>query len=229
MPRKKTPRLNAIVVAHPDDEALFFAGLLMSRRKYPWHVICVTDGNADGAGKMRAEQFKNSCRLLKVSKCEQWDFPDIFEQRLDVTKLVSRLETLPDYEKVYTHGILGEYGHFHHQDVSYATHLAFVRRSQVLSVAYNIYPKEKLNLSPAQFDLKTKILWKVYGSETQRLINLIPATTTEGFSPVSLKEVQALYSFLAMGKTLEESHLKNFKWLGDWIKGRFSKLQSRPF
>ena len=219
----------AVIVAHPDDEALFFSGLMLSKPKIKWHVICVTDGNADGAGLSRALQFKESCQLLKVNKHEIWDLPDIFDKRLQTDELISRLQNLPTFKKVYTHGILGEYGHFHHQDVSFAVHTAFKKRSPVFSTAYNTYPQEKINLSLAQFALKTKILWKVYGSETQRLINFIPASSSEGFTSVGFEEVKSIYGALAKNEILDSGKLKNYKWLSEWIKSGSAQLSSRPF
>ena len=87
-----------LVVAHPDDESIFFSGLLLNERKLPWKVICVTDGNADLAGSKRADQFKVACQLLKV-KSEQWNFPDKFEARLNTEKLMKKLTELEGANK----------------------------------------------------------------------------------------------------------------------------------
>jgi LmbE family N-acetylglucosaminyl deacetylase len=228
LPIKKTNQC-AVIVAHPDDEALFFAGLILSKATTKWHVICVTNGNADGAGARRAEQFKESCRLLKIAKYEMWDFPDIFNKRLQIDELVSRFRELPNFKTVYTHGILGEYGHNHHQDVSFAVHTAFQKRSTVFSTAYNTYPQEKISLSAAQFAVKTKILWKVYGSEIQRLINFIPASSSEGFTKVKYSEVKNIYGALALSQSLDVRKLENYRWLGDWLNSGAAQLRSRPF
>ena len=62
-----------VVVPHPDDEALMFAGVIAHQRQrnLPVHVICVTDGEsaypgADStalASRRRAEQRDSLCRL----------------------------------------------------------------------------------------------------------------------------------------------------------------------
>lgn len=217
-----------LVVAHPDDETIFFSGLLMNDRKLPWKVICVTDGNADLAGSTRADQFKKACSLLKV-KCEHWSFPDIFEARLDTEKLVQKLKALELPEIVYTHEILGEYGHPHHQDVSYAVHRAFSKRAPVWSVAYNTFPQKTFGFSKVQYKIKTKILTKTYQSETLRFLNFLPLTSKEGYLKTAVGEVEHIYSYFLGNAELKKSKLKTFLHLFDYLKERRTLLQSRPF
>ena len=76
-----------LVVAHPDDESIFFAGAIQSLRDLPWHVICVTDGNADGRGAERAQEFATATKLLGVKKAEQWTYADKFPGRLPVNEV----------------------------------------------------------------------------------------------------------------------------------------------
>nr|HPI41640.1 PIG-L family deacetylase [Pseudobdellovibrionaceae bacterium] len=66
---KKTQKLNnLLVIAHPDDEALFFSGLVLYHKKDHWTIVCVTDANADENGTKRKKDFKKSCKLLGVEK-----------------------------------------------------------------------------------------------------------------------------------------------------------------
>lgn len=214
-------KYNLVVVAHPDDETLFMGGLLLAQKDLPWHVICVTDANADGQGQMRAQQFAKACEKLKVQSFEQLDFPDIYEKRLDVVRLAKFLEQLPSPVKVYTHGIVGEYGHPHHQDVSWAVHQVFGQQSEVMSVAYNSFPSEVVTLSQEQHLKKAMILNEIYGSETQRFSHLIPNTFVEGFTKVSVNEVEAIYSFVN-GREFSEDAIQVYSsyWthFNNWYK-----------
>lgn len=185
-----------LVVAHPDDEVLYFAGLLLTDRDLPWHVVCVTDANADGKGSLRMKHFERSAKQMGVARTLKLGFPDRFEQRLDVVKLTAALKKLPKPARIYTHGILGEYGHVHHQDVSLAVHRAFRKHPALYSCAYNAYPEKVVMLSKSQFDLKRKVLSTTYFSETERFSSLLPTTTSEGFLRVSLTEVEAVYTLL---------------------------------
>jgi LmbE family N-acetylglucosaminyl deacetylase len=216
-----------VVVAHPDDEALFFGGYILSK-KQDWHIVCITDGNADGQGEFRKGQFQKSCKALGA-KGECWNFPDVFENRLDTFKLMEKLEALGEYDKVFTHGILGEYGHAHHQDVSYATHKVFSKNAEVYSVAYNIQPEIKLVLTEALYKKKTKILWDIYKDEIERFVNVIPATWSEGFTRVPLKEVEILYKWLTEGKPFEASSVRYYKWLAPYLQAGGGHLKIRPF
>lgn len=217
-----------LVVAHPDDESIFFSGLLMNQRSLPWKVICITDGNADKVGSKRADQFKKACAFLKV-KCEQWDFADKFEVRLNIEEIVKRLRMLDPPTVVYTHQILGEYGHPHHQDVSLAVHKAFWKKVPVWSTSYNTYPKKQFKLTAAQYKIKTKILTHTYHSETLRFLNFLPLAATEGYVLASFSEIEHIYSYF-IGKTdLKKTKLKIFLHLYDYLKERRSLLQSRPF
>lgn len=217
-----------LVVAHPDDESIFFSGLLMNQRSMPWKVICVTDGNADLLGSKRGDQFKKACQLLKV-KSLHWDFADKFEVRLNTDNLIKRLRELEPPTVVYTHEILGEYGHPHHQDVSYAVHRAFWNKTPVWSVSYNTFPQKMFKFTQAQYKIKIKILTKIYQSETLRFLNFLPLTSTESYLVTSLPEVEHIYSYFTGKTLLKKSKLKVFSHLYDYLKERRTLLQSRPF
>lgn len=217
-----------LVVAHPDDESIFFSGLLMNQRSMPWKVICVTDGNADSAGSTRADQFKRACSLLKV-KPIQWDFVDKFESRLKTEDLIKRFKELEPPTVVYTHEILGEYGHPHHQDVSYTVHKAFWKKAPIWSLAYNSFPQKTFKFTKAQYKIKSKIITQIYQSETLRFLNFLPLRATESYLMTSMAEVEHLYSYYIGKSQLKKTKLKSFLHLYDYLKERRALLQSRPF
>ena len=225
-------KLKALVcIAHPDDETLFFGGLISSR-KYDWTVILATDANADGLGTERKKRFKKSCKLLGIKKMIYLDFPDIFDQRLDMKKLIGDLQKISKKEKyqiIFTHGILGEYGHQHHQDVCYAVYQSFAPKTKIYSAAYNTFPELKVSLTKKLFNLKTKILWKIYADETKSLLHFLPATSDEGFVRLGLKEVDELYAVVNGKKELNKKNLKVYSWLGEYIQGKNYELKARPF
>ncbi len=237
-------KYNLVCVAHPDDETLFFGGLLLSGRKtigpkpgpealssrplhesrsVPWVIVCATsDGNAD-----RRRQFTDACKALGVTETHWWGFPDKYEERLPIDRVVEKLQALPPPNEVFTHGIVGEYGHPHHQDVSYAVHKAFPGHTNLYSVAYNTFPELEVKLTADDFALKARILTQIYGSETNRFLNVLPATFVEGFRRLDTSEVEAIYDYFAGGKSLAKEKLKAHQWLIDYLP--HLKGLSRPF
>lgn len=100
----------AVVVAHPDDEALFFAGLMI---QWPitWDVICCSIPKAD---PVRAWKFLRACEILNATPKlipiqENPVFSPIASVALDVLE-----ETLASYDVIVTHSAVGEYGHNQH-------------------------------------------------------------------------------------------------------------------
>jgi hypothetical protein len=222
---KKPSRL--LVVAHPDDETLFFAGLLQS--KTDWCVVCVTDGNADGLGDQRQAEFRSACKLLKVKDARILNFSDAFERRLDVDGLQQALKNIGTYKEVFTHSVIGEYGHPHHQDVCFAVHKAFLPSTPVFSIAYNTFPTKKIALNPKQYALKTKILSQIYFGEMKRLIHLLPAHAQESFCQISLAEAETLYATLRDKLPLNTKVVKAYKWLVPYVEQGGGVLQARVF
>ncbi len=226
-------KLKALVcIAHPDDEVLFFGGLISAKKNYDWTIVCVTDANADGLGTARFIKFKKSCALLGIKKIVRLGYPDVFSQHLEIERLQQDLEQIAEtdnFKFVFTHGPLGEYGHQHHQDVSYAVYKTFSSRAKVYSVAYNIYPDLKISFSAQMFRLKTKILWRIYSGETQNLLGFLPATSFEGFCALQMKEVEEIYAVIKRSKSLNRKNLKAYAWLSDYIEKRSFELKSRPF
>lgn len=224
---KKASRL--LVVAHPDDETIFFSALLMNLTKSPWTVICVTDGNADGAGPTRAAQFKKACQMLKVKNPIQWDFPDRFEERLNTERLIQKLQELPPPVEVYTHSIIGDYGHPHHQDVSYAVHKAFYKKVKVHSLAYNCEAKKVYQLTSAQHKLKSKIYSKVYAGETLRFARFLPNNSVDQLIEASWSEVEEIYASQIEKREPDLKKLKLYRWFHSYLSQTNKNPNSRPF
>jgi LmbE family N-acetylglucosaminyl deacetylase len=222
-------KYNLLVVAHPDDETIFFGGLLQVYRRRPWRLICVTDGNADGQGKARAVNFSDACKAFNIKDFEVWDFPDRFDSRLELDKLTDRLSNETPSE-TFTHGILGEYGHPHHQDVSLAVHRAFKpKKLPVWSVAYNCYGEKIFRLPRKAYEKKCNLLSKVYFQETQHFARWIPAQNQEGFVQVPLNEIEALHAFFTERKSLSQGDLNVYSWFQPYLELYREQIHRRPF
>lgn len=218
-----------LVVAHPDDETLFFGGMVLSEPKWEWTIACVTDANADGQGKKRLRQFASACKTLGASYSEALGLPDRYNKRLDADVIDAWLETMADFDVVFTHGILGEYFHPHHQDVSFAVHRHFLGHADVWSPAYNAFPQAIVRIEPKSYRIKTKILSTIYFSETQRFFRMLPALAWEGFVKLNAKEITAWAQFLREGKRPRVKDLKTYGWLWPYFSKGGGKIPKRPF
>jgi N-acetylglucosaminylphosphatidylinositol deacetylase len=65
--------LYILVIAHPDDECMFFLPTLLHFRSVMgsaqvW-VVCLSNGNYEGKGSLREMELKTACRIVGVHKC----------------------------------------------------------------------------------------------------------------------------------------------------------------
>ena len=218
-----------LVVAHPDDETLFFSAALLQESKIPFKVVCVTNGNADGFGNERALNFKKACKKLKVKDCVQLDFPDIYEERLLIQKLLDFLKTLPMPVEVYTHGIVGEYGHPHHQDVSFAVHQCFHNKIKVWVPAYNCLADKVIKLTEKNYQIKTKIYSEIYKDETIRFSQVIPNRNVDEYAQLGWTEVHEIYESTINKQLPDKSKLKKYKWYYEYLVEKILNPDARPF
>jgi N-acetylglucosaminylphosphatidylinositol deacetylase len=71
-PPPEIPTYHVIVIAHPDDESMFFVPTIRSLVKFPTYnivwLVCLTTGNYDGLGTIRVAELKQASALLGISK-----------------------------------------------------------------------------------------------------------------------------------------------------------------
>jgi LmbE family N-acetylglucosaminyl deacetylase len=201
-----------LVVAHPDDETIFFAGALLSKRDLPWHVICLTDGNANGRGTERHQEFLAATEILGAKNVTQWEYQDNHREHLPVDEIAARLRELPLPKEIFTHGPFGEYGHRHHQDCSLAVHRAFPK-VQIFSPAWNCNADFVVKLTINQFRKKTKAYAGVYGKETSTFLDFLPNMPVEGYRRFLRREVEALASYIQREDPLDVADLGEHSWV----------------
>lgn len=97
------------VVAHPDDEVLWSAGLMLAMPG-KWTVICCSIPRID---PVRAWKFYDACAELGA----QGRVLPMTESEPDQPLRSLHMLDLNDYDLILTHGAAGEYGHEHHKQV----------------------------------------------------------------------------------------------------------------
>lgn len=90
------------VIAHPDDECMFFAPAILSASKNnPTYLLCLCNGDFYGQGKIREKEFHRSCATLGVAQDhvilindqklldgpdKQWDVRDIEKHLVQIIR-----------------------------------------------------------------------------------------------------------------------------------------------
>lgn len=140
-----------LVLAHPDDEALWCGGLVTSWATNSVHfsAVCCSIPIRDPE---RAGKFFDWCDFTNVTG-RLLPF-----QEGGVKVPLAHLHHLPDlsaYDVIVTHGATGEYGHPHHKQV----HALIAERypEKTVTIGYRIGGQGKYVLELTEFDLELKL------------------------------------------------------------------------
>ncbi len=172
------------VVAHPDDETIFFGGLIrrLARAGVAVEVVCVTSVFATGAlTSIRRQEFRRACWALGA-RARLLPLADV-AGRLDEGELAAGLHRagLARGGLLFTHGVWGEYGHAHHVQLSRAVHRL---APAVWSLAGPFATRAGHRLGPAELAAKRALAASSYPSqpfaagwctEEERLMRWSPA------------------------------------------------------
>lgn len=155
-----------VVVAHPDDETLFFGGLLreLAAARVRVDVVCATGSfGTPFLTSTRRSELQRACWRLgaKARVLGLTDAPGALDvQALQAALTALAREARPD--TVYTHGVWGEYGHRHHSDVCVAVHRVF---DGVLSLAGPLPAVRTRALGSQGLASKRRLAGEVYPSQ----------------------------------------------------------------
>jgi N-acetylglucosaminylphosphatidylinositol deacetylase len=117
-----------IVVAHPDDECLFFSPTilgLISRQK-TGHILVFSTGNSEGLGPIREKELQGSCQRLGIdsSRCLSLNLTDLQDgshlwwPKEKISEFVQKHIKQFDIDLIITFDTSGVSGHINHKAVS---------------------------------------------------------------------------------------------------------------
>ncbi|KAI3455155.1 hypothetical protein Pfo_011818 [Paulownia fortunei] len=116
-----------LVIAHPDDESMFFAPVInyLISRGHNLHVLCMSTGNADGMGSIRKEELYLASAVLKIptQQVKILDHPDLqdgFGKAWNWNLLASIIDNETctySIDLIITFDDYGISGHCNHRDV----------------------------------------------------------------------------------------------------------------
>lgn len=101
-----------LIIAHPDDDAIFFGDWLIKNGKQA-KVVCLTCSN----DPVRFSEFKKCLSLAGVKHFECFENKpslNVFQNEKQIYENLSRIKNETNWEEIVTHNIYGEYGHIQH-------------------------------------------------------------------------------------------------------------------
>ena len=124
--------IHVLVIAHPDDESMFFVPTLRALKASGatvW-ILCLTTGDYDGLGKIRSEEMRQAGSLLKADNVvvrdtlkdhptQRWDVEQVQREIQDA--LSKLLSSDGPWERIVliTFDQFGVSGHVNHIDTSH--------------------------------------------------------------------------------------------------------------
>jgi mannosyltransferase OCH1-like enzyme len=151
-----------LLVAHPDDELLFFKDILEKYNKYI-KVICITNAS----NKIRSNEFIHSLKRFNILNYEIWDYEDTHSSYVSHRLRKKIKESIKEYTKIYTRSLSGETEHPQHIALYKTVHDEINNNQKLYVPNIDIYSNN--------IDIKTsKILYSEYKSQTSaKLINIL--------------------------------------------------------
>ncbi|KAF9763310.1 putative N-acetylglucosaminyl-phosphatidylinositol de-N-acetylase [Nosema granulosis] len=141
-----------LLIAHPDDESMFFAPTLLNLRGRI-KIICLSHGDYDGLGTVRKQEMTKLCSkygfeliLLNFQDNANWDTQDIVDV-LYVTYLTSPFKTLITFD---SQGVSGHRNHIscYHAAILFSKSIycktMFLKSTNLISkyfINFNIFKK----------------------------------------------------------------------------------------
>lgn len=118
------------VVAHPDDESMFFVPTILSMKNmgYTMHVLCLSNGGADGLGKKREKEMEQAAQILGFDAhfvIDDKRLPDGLKTNWDIgviQEVVKHRLSLHSYKGIVTFDRKGVSGHANHVATSLGIH-----------------------------------------------------------------------------------------------------------
>lgn len=196
----KNKKSALIVTAHPDDECMFFAPTILNLKKVNinMHILCLSNGNFYGNGKLRERELMNSAEYLGVpfEQCHIIDSPRLQDDPNANWKKEDIIECVLDFIDNNCIDILitfDNHGVSHHSN-----HISIYK-------AVNWLQKNNRLSDIAIFYLETVMIFRKYSSVFDIIFSFLSLSENDILTLVSVSEF--FQGFRAMA-----SHRSQLMW-----------------
>lgn len=208
LPSDLTNSSISLLIAHPDDEAMFFGPTLarLSLPKYRNNVtiICFSSGNFDGIGETRKRELVASAGLFKIPATnvrviDDLRFPDSQQILWNETLLASEItDLLSPSTKILTFDQNGVSGHANHKAIYHASAL------------------EKSQTGRDVFVLKSLPMWRKYTFFYDAVVSSVASLAYPDESSIFVLSTQA--DVAASQAAMTTAHKSQMRWFRyGWI------------
>ena len=124
-----------VIVAHPDDETIWMGNTLLKNCN-KWDATIISLCRRDDEN--RAPKFAKACKIYNARGFMS-DLEDEKLNEIPLNEIIKRIKQFAGkrYDKIFTHGKNGEYGHIRHRDVNKAVNEMI--KNKLLSCGELIY------------------------------------------------------------------------------------------
>ncbi|XP_067144284.1 N-acetylglucosaminyl-phosphatidylinositol de-N-acetylase [Centruroides vittatus] len=215
-----------VVVAHPDDECMFFAPTLINLCKREKssvtevHLLCLSSGNYYSQGKLRKIELRKSCQILgiplsNITVVQHTSMPDdpmcLWREDLVGNIILKFIEKL-SIDTVFTFDEKGISGHLNHK--SLYNGLNYLLEEGLIPRGCKIYLLETVNIFRKYsiiFDLIISLIWsnRAFISSLQEVRlaqNAMSCHVSQLLWFRKLYMIFSRYIFINTYKKLTESH-----------------------
>lgn len=213
LPAALTHTSVALVIAHPDDEAMFFgptlAQLAAPASDNNVSIVCFSAGDFEGLGATRTRELVASARGFGVPPervvllDEPDQFPDSQAVEWDEEAIAARIDQLLDADtKVLTFDADGISGHANHRALYHAAVLAKQRSARDVYV------------------LQSLPVWRKYGGYIDALVTYLDAWFADEKNNKSrlVKIVSSKQEIATIRAAMTDAHVSQMKWFRyGWI------------
>ncbi|CAI4048892.1 N-acetylglucosaminylphosphatidylinositol deacetylase SKDI_13G4120 [Saccharomyces kudriavzevii IFO 1802] len=243
-PHKNRDSQINLVIAHPDDEVMFFSPVISQLHSYfpitvPFNIICLSKGNADGLGESRVKELNGSAALLLQNErpvsVQVMDFEDGMDEVWDINSIVSTISQTIDLSNeqlnqiIVTFDSYGVSDHINHKSCHTAVKRLIDRYAESKAETNEETPHiTALYLKSYKNNIVLKynsFIWEILKILYSVIVpfpkTIQPPTTTTQRSKLLLMNTHAQY-VLAYAAMLN-AHKSQVVWFryGWWILSRF--------